>query len=126
MVVPKKYDIGFVVSNCTYEILQTLEPWCNTIYIDDPKLLMKYYKEESGKTLYNIEERVKLMSRDKDNDILISFDCFRMDDSKFNNFLTQLPLIIENSGQIGSMEYDIFLLDIKSLDNVNIKDVRRL
>ena len=66
------------------------------------------------------------MSRDKDNDILISFDCFRMNDEKFNNFLTQLPLILESSGQVGKMEYDIFFLDIKSLDNMKIQNVRRL
>ena len=126
MVIPKKYDIGFVVNNCTFEVLHALEPWCSTIYIDDPKLLMEYYKKESKKTLYNIEERVKLISRDKDNNVLISFDCFAMDDDKFNNFLTQLPLIMENSGQVGHMEYDIFLLDIKSLDNIKVQDVRRL
>ena len=126
MIIPKKHDIGFVVNNCTSEVLHALEPWCNTIYVDDPKLLFEYYKTESKKTLYNIEERVKLMSREKDNDVLISFDCFRMNDEKFNNFLTQLPLILESSGQVGKMEYDIFFLDIKSLDNMKIQNVRRL
>ena len=33
-IIPPKYDVGFVVSNCSHTLLYELEPWCSTIYTD--------------------------------------------------------------------------------------------
>ena len=33
-IVPPKYDVGFVVNNCDYNMLNELEPWCSDIYVD--------------------------------------------------------------------------------------------
>jgi hypothetical protein len=35
-IVPKRYDVGFVVRNCDEYRLALLEPWCDTIYTDVP------------------------------------------------------------------------------------------
>ena len=42
-IVPPKYDIGFVVKNCSYEMLYELEPWCSTVYGDYPKDMLPMY-----------------------------------------------------------------------------------
>ena len=33
MIIPKKYDIGFIIENCDKNTLNLLEPWCSCIYI---------------------------------------------------------------------------------------------
>ena len=33
-IVPPKYSVGFIVENCTTQMLEMLEPWCDNIYAD--------------------------------------------------------------------------------------------
>ena len=42
-IIPSKYDIGIIVRNCRQEVIQALEPWCNTFYTD-PSLIKEYIK----------------------------------------------------------------------------------
>jgi len=34
MLSPNKYNIGFIVKNCNQQLLEVLEPWCSTLYVD--------------------------------------------------------------------------------------------
>ena len=56
-IVPPKYDIGFVVKNCNEQILETLEPWCSTIYVDKINInKIQTYEEElitNENTMFN-------------------------------------------------------------------------
>jgi GT2 family glycosyltransferase len=112
---PKKYDIGFVVKNCNEQVLNFLEPWCSSIYIEDRELMMRYQKTEQVKTLYDMIDRVKPMSREKNHDILVEFNANDLSEERAG-FLQNLPLVLSDSAEIGTMSYDIFLLTIKSLD----------
>ena len=50
-----------------------------------------------------------------DNDIVVEFDASKLTNDNFQ-FLTQLPEILQNSGEVGEvMEYDIFEIIINSL-----------
>lgn len=114
--VAPKYDIAFVVHNIhNYEVLYELEPWCSTFYGDFPKdLLPMYIRDEQPNTTYDLSERVKYISDKIDNDIVVEFDSVKLTDTSFH-FLTQLPDIIQDSAEVGTMEYDIFKITINKL-----------
>ena len=108
----KKYDIGFIVDNCTPEILVILEPWCNTIYVDlDVESIHKILQSE---TTFDMKKRVKRISDEKNNEILIKFDAKKLTQENFN-IINNFSKIITDSGEIGELEYDIFHFEIKSL-----------
>ena len=115
MIIPKKYDIGFNVTNCSYEHIALLEPICSTLYIDDLNLILEYNKNNIGETLYDLSLRVFSNKREMVNEILVSFDARQLNEERLG-FLQKLPEILNDSGEEGTMQYDIFLLDITSLE----------
>jgi glycosyltransferase involved in cell wall biosynthesis len=117
-IVPSRYDTGFIVKNCNTQILSILEPWCDTIYVDcDYKA---YVDAENEKSEYDISESVKPYDNEKNNHILISFDASKLTNQHFTEFIKQLPFIIEETGQTGSFNWDIFQIDIISLEEVDM------
>ena len=112
-IISPKYDIGLVIENCNEELLGALEPWCSTIYVDCE--FDNYIKNEQPNTIDDLSKKIYSVHSQKQNDVLVSFDASQLTNERFQ-FITQLPLILKDSGQIGSMEYDIFELDIQSLD----------
>jgi len=117
MVIPKKYDIGFVVEHCTYEMLQFLEPWCSNIYVKDIKPIMEYIRTETPRTKFDLSKRVSRIKDDISNDIVIRFSALELNENRVA-FLQRLSDILTDSGQPGEMEYDIFKLEIKKLENI--------
>jgi GT2 family glycosyltransferase len=116
MIIPKKYDIGFIAKNCHLESLRFLEPWCSTIYVEDRKLIMDYISEEQDKTILDLNGRVKGENKIS-NDIIVEFDVELMNQDRLA-FLQRLTDIINDSGVVGEMQYDIFKLSINKLENI--------
>lgn len=115
-IVPHKYDIGFVIHNCTGQLLAALEPWASNIYSDTPNdERMSIINWFQGETQFNLSERLRDINEEPHNNIVVSFDGSQLTNERAQ-FLFQLPEIITDSGQIGKMEYDIFTLDIRSLE----------
>jgi len=121
-IIPPKYDIGFIVKNCNYDLLYELEPWCSKIYIEPHLPIVDYVSSEQKNTSYNLQSRVWYMPVNLDrqlsimllNDIVVEFDASQFTNDKFQ-FLTQLPEVLRDSGEIGEMEHDIFKLTINRL-----------
>jgi len=107
-----KYDIGLVVTNCDEKVLGALEPWCSSIYVDVE--INNYLNYEESNTYYDLNKRVYSIHSKKENDIIVRFDATKLTQLGMN-FITQLGNIIKDSGEIGSMEYDIFEIEIKSM-----------
>jgi glycosyltransferase involved in cell wall biosynthesis len=108
-IISPKYDIGFIIKNCNQNVLEALEPWCSTIYVDyDYK---QYIEKEQPNTSFDLQERIKPYDNEKQNEILISFDASKLNQDNFQ-LLQQLPDIIKDSGEIGSFQLDIFTVDI--------------
>lgn len=104
-----KYNIGFVIKNCSTQLLEILEPWCSVIYTDcDYK---EYINKEQSNTTFDLWERIKPYDNEKNTEILISFDGSKLNPQNFQ-LIQQLPDIIKDSGEIGSFELDIFTVDI--------------
>ena len=116
-IISPKYNIGFVVDNIqNYQILHTLEPWCSTIYGKYSKEMAEMYiRDEQPNTLFDLTERVQTYYNEKNNDILVEFDGSQLTNENFR-FLISLPDIIQDSGEIGEMELDIFKITINSLE----------
>ncbi len=113
-IVTPKYDIGFVVNNCSDQMLAVLEPWCSTIYTDT-ELRSSYIELEQPSTKYFLGEKVLPYDNEKNNKILVEFDASLMNEERFH-FISKLPHIISDSGQIGTAEHDIFIINIQSMD----------
>ena len=62
-----------------------------------------------------IGQKKVILENKPDNDIIVEFDTKELNNDNFN-FIVNLPIILQDSGEIGEMEYDIFKFYIKSLD----------
>jgi len=114
-VVPPKYDVGFVVRNCDYNLLTELEPWCSKIYIEYTGVIESYIKQEQKDTEFNLTEKIKHYPKNKpDNNIIIEFEGKMLNSSNFQ-ILVELSSILTESGEVGEMELEIFKFNINSL-----------
>ena len=138
MIIPNKYDVGFVVKNCDINSLVFLETWCSDIYIvGDDEYIKNYISMEQKNTLYDLKSKIHIIRSiydtkelDFKNNILVEFDVKELNQERLS-FIQQLSNILSNSGEIGLMEYDIFKFNIKSLsecqnDNIDNKSNRRI
>jgi GT2 family glycosyltransferase len=117
-----KYDIGFVIKNCSPQLLEVLEPWCSTIYIENFNNIGKQYIEkEQLNTKFNLQERIKPYDNKKQNEVIISFDANQLNQNNFQLILQQLSDIIKDNGEIGSFELDIFKIDIIQMNEYQNK-----
>jgi len=120
-IVPPKYDVAFVAYNCNKQMLYELEPWCNMIFLDSGaigKYAHQYRVEEQPNTQFNLDERIKLYGNSKISDlhdICVEFDCNQLNNENFQ-VLVNLSKMLQDSGEVGEMEYDIFKFYIKSLE----------
>jgi glycosyltransferase involved in cell wall biosynthesis len=112
-VINKKYDVGLVVNNCDINLLGILEPWCNTIYVDLD--LNEYIQRVQTGTPFDMTNRIKKLADPKTNQILVTFDAKKLTQDNFKT-ITNLSKIVTDSGEIGTLEYDIFKFEIKGLD----------
>tara|TARA_B110000027_G_scaffold67239_1_gene71893 strand:- start:8432 stop:9649 length:1218 start_codon:yes stop_codon:yes gene_type:complete len=112
-IVPAKYDIGFVVKNCNSNLLELLEPWCSSIYIEDDMqvLTIDYFEKEKNSTLYDLSERIKPYDNEKNNEILIRLDAASFNQQDFT-YIQQLSEIIQDNGEVGSFQLGNLFIDI--------------
>ena len=119
-IVPPKYNIAFVVRNCTLPVLEALEPWCDRIYIEDTMQVITshYIEREQPKTSFDLTRRVlhiEYNAPSDENDIIVAFDASRLTQQNFQ-YIQQLAEIIQESGDIGEFEIDIFKISIYSME----------
>lgn len=116
-IISPKYNIGFNVKNCDMDLLKAIEPWCSVIHTDLPPLsIQKYIKEEQPNTLYDLNKRVFAydLNTFTPTDILVAFDANDLNGDNIN-ILSMLPDIIQDSGEIGQFELDIFTITINAM-----------
>ena len=114
-IVPPKYDIGFNVRNCDFKHLNELEPWCSTLYCEYTGVIESYIKYEQKNTAFDLESKIKHEYHSQfDNDVVVTFDATKLNAENFQ-IIVNLSEILQQSGEVGKMELDIFSFDIKSL-----------
>jgi glycosyltransferase involved in cell wall biosynthesis len=124
-IIKPKYNIGFVVKNCTLNHLAILEPMCDNIFIESDEIKSIYLKKEQPHTYFHLDARLKSYEDEKLNDITIYFDAKDLDQESFT-VLQQFPDIIKESGSIGNLELDPFKFIIFSLKTYEIDMIQPL
>ncbi len=118
-VIPPKYNICFVVDNCTFEILEALEPWCSKICVGEQDInIIDYIGKEQKNTLYNLQSKIWYNHGEArlDHDIVVEFDASKLTNDNFQ-YLTQLPEILSADKwlELGEFELDIFRIIISKI-----------
>jgi glycosyltransferase involved in cell wall biosynthesis len=108
--VSPKYDIGFILKGNNFNLLNALEPWCDTIYAD-PYLIQDYIKTEQQNTVIDLYQRVKPYDNEKNNEILVHIDSNTFTQQDFQ-IIQQLSEIIKDSGEIGEFQLGNLFISI--------------
>ena len=115
-----KYNIAYIVHNCQLQALETLELFCDRIYVNEKfeiGRMWDYVELEQENTSFDLSKRVLTIKNNDpilENDIVVEFDLLKFNPESFN-ILRQLPNIIKESGEVGTFEVDIFTITINSL-----------
>lgn len=117
-IITPKYDIAFVINNCSKEIMVSLEPWCESLYLPDidPSIVDEYLKIEQPNTLYDLSKRIHTGALPEyvPNEIVVTFDATKLTQSNIN-YISKLAEIIQDSGDVGEFDLDIFNIDIRGM-----------
>ena len=114
-----KYNIAYVVKNCPGQLLFTLEPWCDRIYIENQETVDIYIDREQENTSFELNKRVFTLTNNTpewENDIVIEFDATQLNQQNFQ-LLMQMPSIIQDSGEVGEFKIDIFRVIISHIED---------
>ena len=117
-IVNPKYNIAYVAKNCPGQLVSVLEPWCDRIYIENQDIVNTYIDREQENTSFDLSKRVFIESNNDpigENDIVVEFDATRLTNENFK-LLQQLPSIIQESGEIGKFELDIFTIEVNHME----------
>ena len=114
-IIPPKYDVGFIVKNCDFKHMNELEPWCSTLYCEYTGVIESYIKHEQKNTAFDLSSKLKHdFHSTPTNNIIVEFDAQKLNATNFQ-VLVNLSEMIQDSAEIGEMEYDIFKFTINSL-----------
>jgi hypothetical protein len=116
IIIPK-YNIAYVVKNCSAAVLEALEPWCDRIYVDNK---LDYAEREQENTDFDMEKRVMtigLNDPQSENDVVVEFDATKLSSRSFE-LLQTLPQIIKESGEIGSFELEDLKVTINNMEEL--------
>tara|TARA_R110001592_G_scaffold15590_2_gene67685 strand:- start:3923 stop:4864 length:942 start_codon:yes stop_codon:yes gene_type:complete len=108
-IITPKYNIGIIIKNCNDSLIQALEIWSSTLYVDcDYK---NYIKNEQVNTIIDLNDRIKPYNNEKNCEILVNIDgtTFAQEDYKI---IMQLSDIIKDSGSIGKFQLNNISVEI--------------
>ena len=109
-IVAPKYDIGFIVSNSKdVQLIEALEPWCSTLYVDESR--EQFINLEQENTICDLDKKVLPINNEKNNEIIVSINGSKFTSQDFQ-IIQQLGEIIKDSGQIGKFELNNLSIEI--------------
>ena len=116
-IINPKYDKGLIIKNCNIQLIEALEPWFDTLYVDCEYL--DYIEKESSRTVLSLTNRIKPYDNEKQNDILISIDAQSFTQQDYT-YITQLAAILKDSGATGEFKLgnlQISIIQLKEYTN---------
>jgi hypothetical protein len=119
-IIPKKYDIGFVINNPNLQLIEAIEPWCSTVYCNETMIpgstaggrVVDYIEMEN--TSFDLHNKFKPFENKKENDILVEVQG-RIFNQQDYQYIQQLSEIISDSGTIGTFNLGNLKITINSL-----------
>ena len=114
-IVPPKYNIKLEVVNSSFNLLYSLEPWCDIINLDlNQQEIQKYIDQEQVNTVIPLKDRI---NQNIDSDITIKIDGTTFTDNDFK-YLQSISEILKNNGSIGEFQLENLFISIKSLNEL--------
>lgn len=122
-IIKPKYDIGFVLTNSSYEAARFLEPWCSTIYLDEEADLLFLRSRLKEVSSYDPEERVKPISELGEHDIIIEIDSDNLNNENAK-WIGLLNEIITEEQEIGKFNLEGLIITVNRVVNKNNELIR--
>ena len=119
-IVNPKYDIGIEIKNANEEVVEALELWCSSMNVDIDTTAFIQKEQQNTKT--NLTK--KLEEGDLKNDIKVSLDARKFNQTDYV-YIQQLPLIIQDSGEVGEFELGNLKIVINEINDLS-KDLIRV
>ena len=103
------------VENCNGQLLEVLEPWCSSIYVDT--YIEDYIEKEQQNTLYDMSERVHDIGRvihetGYKHNIELWFDGTKFTNESFQ-YIQQLSEILANDEELEVGEFELGIFTVK-------------
>jgi hypothetical protein len=110
-----KYDIGLVLENAREDVVGYLEPYFSTIYCDT-EIAVDYLSNELRLTKSDINKKFRPFDTKPENDVVVMCNCDDLlaDQNRFN-FLTMLPMVMQDNNSVGKFKYDVFDISVNKL-----------
>jgi hypothetical protein len=107
-------NIGFKVTNCNINALAYLEQHCDNIYVDCE--YASYIAVEQQNTNYNLNERIKDINYDCENDVVVEIDANKITNEDVQ-VLTNLGEIVLNTNETGKFGVENLTITINKIDD---------
>ena len=107
-IVPPKYNVAIRVENCTPQLLEALEPWCDRIYTDLEEFVL-YQEKEQPNTSFDLNKRLHgLTGNDRYDydDILVEIDGNTFSNESFRH-VQYLSEILANDEQLETGTFEL-------------------
>lgn len=117
-IIKPKYDIGFVLINSDHRAAKFLEPWCSTLYLDDPVLIDFMQEQIQPTTSYDMVNRIKSIDNLSEHDIIVEIDSRNLNNENAK-WIGLLNEIITEEQEIGKFELEGLIMDIRRVNNLN-------
>jgi len=118
-IISPKYNIGIKLKNGNLQLLELLEPWCDTIYTQETFTIGRawdYVEKEQENTLFDLSERIVPYDNEMNNDILVEIDGTTFTEPDFGN-IQQLADIIQDTGELGEFELGNLKISIFNIES---------
>ncbi len=118
-IISPKYNIGIKLKNGNLQLLELLEPWCDTIYTEETFIVGRaqdYIEKEQENTLFDLSERIVPYDNEMNNDILVEIDGKTFTEPDFGN-IQQLADIIQDTGELGEFELGNLKISIFNIES---------
>jgi glycosyltransferase involved in cell wall biosynthesis len=112
-IIPPKYNIGFIIHNCTDQLLNVLEPWCSDVYVDCQ--IDQYIWKEQPNTKLDLLDRVHGIDTNITNDIVVTIDGTRFNNEDFY-IVQELASVIQQANDVGEFAISNLNMQIKQLN----------
>ena len=119
-----KFNIAFRIKNCTFQLLELLEPWCDRVYSDTD--WMKYIVLEQPNTKFDLRKRCHSLTetdRYDYDDVVIEIDGTRFIQQDFD-YIQRMCEILNDVNETGQYELgnlQIAVNFIKTYENDLVK-----
>jgi len=76
----------------------------------------QYVEEEQKNTEYDLRKKIHTLHLEPENDVVIRFDANEITNENIN-FVSQLPMILQEHNEVGAFQHDIFRIEINTLEH---------